>query len=63
MKCKNNRVENFEALYCTLALLAIEMGSDDILLELFRLVLGIQVGVLIVILNYIFFTYLQTFIL
>ena len=39
----NNRVDNFEALYCTLALLCIEMGGDEILIELFRLALGIQV--------------------
>ncbi len=39
----NNRVDNFEALYCTLALLCLEMGGDEILIELFRLALGIQV--------------------
>ena len=43
----NNRVDNFEALYCTLALLCIEMGGDEILIELFRLALGIQVCILI----------------
>ena len=42
----NNRVDNFEALYCTLALLCIEMGGDEILIELFRLALGIQVPLL-----------------
>ncbi len=40
----NNRVDNFEALYCTLALLCIETGGDEILIELFRLALGIQVS-------------------
>ena len=43
MQLSNNRVENFEALYCTLALLVIELGSDAIMVELFRLVLGLQV--------------------
>ena len=44
MQQLNNRVDNFEAVYCTLALICIEMGGDDILIELFRLALGIQVG-------------------
>lgn len=43
MQQSNNRVDNFESIYCTLALICIEMGGDDILIELFRLALGIQV--------------------
>jgi hypothetical protein len=39
----SNRVDNLEALYCTMALLAVEMGGDDIMADLFRLVLDIQV--------------------
>ena len=41
---KNNKVDNFESLYCTMALICIEMGGDEVLMELFRLALGIQVG-------------------
>ena len=40
----NNRVDNFEAVYTTLTLICIELGGDDILVELFRLALGIQVS-------------------
>ena len=43
MQQANNRVDNFESVYCTLALICVEMGGDDILIELFRLALGIQV--------------------
>ncbi len=46
MQLLNNRVDNFEALYCTMALLCVEMGGDDVLLELFRLALAIQQGTL-----------------
>ena len=44
----NNKVDNFEALYCTMALMCIEMGGDEVLMELFRLALGIQVRVKII---------------
>ncbi len=43
MQQSNNRVDNFECIYTTLALICIEMGADDVLIELFRLALGIQV--------------------
>ncbi|XP_013379018.1 protein EFR3 homolog B isoform X3 [Lingula anatina] len=39
---ENNKVDNFEALYCTLALLSIELGGEDILVDLVRLAMGIQ---------------------
>lgn len=44
MQQVNNKVDNFEAMYCTLSLLCIEMGGDEVLMELFKLALGIQVG-------------------
>lgn len=43
MQMESNCVDNFEALYCTMALICIEMGGDEILVELFRLALDIQV--------------------
>ncbi|XP_074641716.1 protein EFR3 homolog A-like [Tubulanus polymorphus] len=42
MQMFNNKSENFEALYCTLALLSIECGGEEILVDLIRLALGIQ---------------------
>lgn len=39
---ESNKVDNFEALYCTMCLISIEMGGDDILLELLRLGLDVQ---------------------
>ena len=39
-----NKVDNFEALYCTLGLISIEMGGDDILVDLLRLALALQVS-------------------
>ncbi|XP_071117985.1 protein EFR3 homolog B-like isoform X1 [Haliotis cracherodii] len=42
MQMESNCVDNFEALYCTMALICIEMGGDEILVELFRLALDIQ---------------------
>lgn len=43
LQLESNRVDNLEALYCTMALLAVEMGGEDILVDLFRLALDIQV--------------------
>ncbi|KAL8584635.1 hypothetical protein ACOMHN_002364 [Nucella lapillus] len=42
VQLETNRVDNLEALYCTMALLAVEMGGDDIMVDLFRLALDIQ---------------------
>ena len=43
IQLESNRVDNLEALYCTMALLAVEMGGEDIIVDLFRLALDIQV--------------------
>ncbi|KAK3089343.1 hypothetical protein FSP39_002879 [Pinctada imbricata] len=42
LNMESNRVDNFEALYCTLCLISIEMGGEDIAVELLRLALDIQ---------------------
>ncbi|XP_041357313.1 protein EFR3 homolog B-like isoform X2 [Gigantopelta aegis] len=42
MQMLSNTVENFEALYCTMGLIYIELGENDILIELIRLALDIQ---------------------
>ncbi|KAK7501482.1 hypothetical protein BaRGS_00007286 [Batillaria attramentaria] len=44
LQLESNRVDNLESLYCTMGLLAVEMGGDDILVDLYRLALDIQVG-------------------
>lgn len=38
----NNQPANFQALYTTLALLCVELGSEDVLIELLRLMFAIQ---------------------
>ncbi|XP_035661891.1 protein EFR3 homolog B-like isoform X3 [Branchiostoma floridae] len=38
----DNSDENFHAIYCTMALLCVEMGGEDVLVELLRLTLGLQ---------------------
>lgn len=38
----NNRVENIEAIYTTLALLTVELGCDETVLELIRLIMSLQ---------------------
>ena len=43
MQQTNNKVDNFECIYTTMALISIEIGGDEVLLELFRLALEIQV--------------------
>lgn len=43
IQLETNRVDNLEALYCTMALLAVEMGGEEIIVDLFRLALDIQV--------------------
>jgi len=39
----NNTVENIEAIYTTLALLCVELSSEETVTEMLRLVVGIQV--------------------
>ena len=39
----NNKVDNFEAVYTTMVLLFLEMGADEINLDILRLALEIQV--------------------
>lgn len=43
MQQSNNKVDNYEALYCTMVLLLLELGGEEVLLELVRLALDIQV--------------------
>lgn len=38
----NNRSENSDALYCTLALLCVEVGSEEALMDMLRLTLALQ---------------------
>lgn len=42
LKRPQNSVDNFVAVYCTLALLVVELGIDDILVDLIRLSLALQ---------------------
>jgi hypothetical protein len=39
----NNTVENIEAIYTTLALLCVELSSEETVMEMLRLVVSIQV--------------------
>ena len=39
----NNKVDSFEALYCTMALISIELLCKELIAELVRLALDIQV--------------------
>lgn len=43
IKLDSNKVDNFEALYCTMALICIEMSSKETVVELIRLGLDMQV--------------------
>lgn len=45
MEIEMNHVDNFEALYTTMCLICIEMGGDEIIVELVRLGLDIQVNI------------------
>ncbi|BFZ16341.1 hypothetical protein BsWGS_19380 [Bradybaena similaris] len=38
----SNRVDNFEAIYCTMCLICLEVGQDEVIIELARLALDIQ---------------------
>lgn len=40
---ENNTVENMEALYTTFALLCVELGCEDTVMDLLRLLITIQV--------------------
>lgn len=40
----SNRVDNFEAIYCTMCLICLEVGQDEVIIELARLALDIQVS-------------------
>lgn len=42
LELSSNTVENVESIYTTLALLAIELASEETILELLRLVLSLQ---------------------
>lgn len=42
LEMTNNSVENIESIYTTLALLAVELASEETILELLRLVLSLQ---------------------
>ncbi|KAL4236798.1 membrane anchoring protein efr3a [Mactra antiquata] len=42
IKLNSNRVDNFEALFCTMSLIAIEMNSKETVVELIRLGLDMQ---------------------
>lgn len=44
MKLESNKVDNFEALYCTMALITLEMGCKEVVVELIRLALDMQVA-------------------
>jgi len=39
----NNKVDNFETVYTTMVLLFLELSADEVILDVFRLALEIQV--------------------
>jgi hypothetical protein len=43
LQLPNNKVDNFETIYTTMVLLFIEVGADEVLLDMFRLALNVQV--------------------
>lgn len=43
LQLSNNRVDNFERIYTTMVLLFIEVGAEEVLLDMFRLALNVQV--------------------
>ena len=43
IQLESNKVDNFEALYCTIALIVVEMGCKELVAELIRLALDMQV--------------------
>lgn len=40
----NNRQENIDALFCTLALLAVEVTNEDVMIDMIRLTFALQVS-------------------
>ncbi|CAG5114718.1 unnamed protein product, partial [Candidula unifasciata] len=42
LQLESNRVDNFEAIYCTMCLICLEVGQDEVIIELARLALDIQ---------------------
>lgn len=49
IKLCSNRVDNFEALFCTMSLIAIEMTNKETVVELIRLGLDMQVSVSLIV--------------
>ena len=43
LQMSNNKVDNFETVYTTMVLLFVELGADEVILDVFRLALEIQV--------------------
>jgi len=43
LQLSNNKVDNFETVYTTMVLLFLELGADEVILDIFRLALEIQV--------------------
>ena len=43
IQLENNKVDSFEALYCTMALISVELLCKELVAELIRLALDIQV--------------------
>jgi len=43
LQITSNRVDNFETVYATMLLLFLELGADEVILDIFRLALEIQV--------------------
>lgn len=48
LQMSNNKVDNFETVYTTMVLLFLELGADEIILDILRLALEIQVCVAVV---------------
>ena len=43
LQMSNNKVDNFETVYTTMVLLFLELSADEVILDVFRLALEIQV--------------------
>jgi len=43
LQLSDNRVDNFETVYSTMVLLFLELGADEVILDIFRLALELQV--------------------
>ncbi|BFY99181.1 hypothetical protein BsWGS_02221 [Bradybaena similaris] len=42
LQLDSNHIDNFESIYCTMCLICLEVGQDEVLIELVRLALDIQ---------------------